>query len=65
MTLTTLSIPCPNCKKPVLMTADFPQRPFCSERCRLIDLGAWADESHRIAGAAVELDIWTEEVGPK
>jgi len=47
------------------MTADFPQRPFCSERCRLIDLGAWADESHRIAGAAVELDIWTEEMGPK
>lgn len=65
MTLTTLSIPCPTCKKNVLMTADFPQRPFCSERCRLIDLGAWVDESHRIAGEAVELDIWTEEVGPK
>jgi len=25
-------------------------RPFCSERCRLIDLGAWADETYRIAG---------------
>ncbi|MEX0951118.1 MAG: DNA gyrase inhibitor YacG [Gammaproteobacteria bacterium] len=24
-------------------------RPFCSERCRLLDLGAWFDESHRIA----------------
>lgn len=65
MTLTTLSIPCPSCKKPVLMTPDFPQRPFCSDRCRLIDLGAWADERHRIAGEAVELDIWTEELGPK
>jgi hypothetical protein len=27
-----------------------PFRPFCSERCKLIDFGAWADESHRIAG---------------
>lgn len=27
-----------------------PFRPFCSERCKLLDLGAWADESHRIAG---------------
>jgi len=25
-------------------------RPFCSERCRLIDLGEWANESHRIPG---------------
>jgi hypothetical protein len=25
-------------------------RPFCSKRCRLIDLGAWASESHRIKG---------------
>jgi endogenous inhibitor of DNA gyrase (YacG/DUF329 family) len=25
-------------------------RPFCSERCRLIDLGEWASESHRIKG---------------
>ncbi|MCU7857439.1 MAG: DNA gyrase inhibitor YacG, partial [Candidatus Thiodiazotropha sp. (ex Lucinoma borealis)] len=24
-------------------------RPFCSERCRLIDLGDWLDESHRIS----------------
>jgi endogenous inhibitor of DNA gyrase (YacG/DUF329 family) len=27
-----------------------PFRPFCSERCRLIDLGAWAGEDHRIPG---------------
>jgi endogenous inhibitor of DNA gyrase (YacG/DUF329 family) len=25
-------------------------RPFCSKRCQLLDLGAWADESHSIAG---------------
>lgn len=28
--------------------ATSPFRPFCSERCRLIDLGAWASESYRI-----------------
>ncbi len=41
--------PCPICRKPV----DWNQadtRPFCSERCRLIDLGEWFDESRRIPG---------------
>jgi endogenous inhibitor of DNA gyrase (YacG/DUF329 family) len=42
-------IKCPQCKKPVLWQ-DNPDRPFCSERCRLVDLGRWADESYRIAG---------------
>lgn len=42
-------ITCPQCRKPVLWQ-DNPDRPFCSERCRLIDLGQWADESYRIAG---------------
>jgi endogenous inhibitor of DNA gyrase (YacG/DUF329 family) len=31
-----------------------PWRPFCSERCKLIDLGAWAAEKHAIPGSAVE-----------
>jgi len=42
-------IKCPQCKKPVLWQ-DNPDRPFCSERCRLVDLGRWADDSYRIAG---------------
>jgi hypothetical protein len=37
---------CPICKKPVALRD--PQMPFCSERCRLIDLGKWADEEYRI-----------------
>lgn len=37
---------CPICKKPVSVNA--PEMPFCSERCRLIDLGKWADEGYRI-----------------
>ena len=39
---------CPSCAKLVRWTADFPYRPFCSERCKLIDLGQWASERYRI-----------------
>jgi endogenous inhibitor of DNA gyrase (YacG/DUF329 family) len=39
---------CPRCGKPVPWSTDNPYRPFCSERCRLIDLGQWATESYRI-----------------
>ena len=45
-----LEVACPQCRKKVQWREDNPYRPFCSERCRLIDLGAWADGSHRIAG---------------
>lgn len=39
---------CPICRKKVeRQNADFP---FCSERCRLIDLGNWSDGSYTIAG---------------
>ncbi|MGK2945675.1 MAG: DNA gyrase inhibitor YacG [Desulfuromonadales bacterium] len=40
-------IKCPQCRK-VVIWQDNPHRPFCSERCKLIDLGQWADESYRI-----------------
>jgi uncharacterized protein len=42
-------IVCPLCKKETAWK-DNPHRPFCSERCRLIDLGTWASEGYRIAG---------------
>ena len=38
---------CPICRQPTSWD-DNPWRPFCSERCKLIDLGAWASESYRI-----------------
>lgn len=46
---TPRSFPCPRCKKPSQWT-DNPYRPFCSERCKLIDLGAWASEEYKING---------------
>ncbi|MES1981465.1 MAG: DNA gyrase inhibitor YacG [Pseudomonadota bacterium] len=41
-------VACPQCGKDVIWNNDNPYRPFCSERCKLIDLGQWATESYRI-----------------
>lgn len=41
---------CPVCGKPAPFDSGNPFRPFCSERCKLIDLGQWANESYRIPG---------------
>lgn len=40
--------PCPQCGKPARFDASNAFRPFCSERCRLIDLGQWANESYSV-----------------
>ncbi|MBL7049857.1 MAG: DNA gyrase inhibitor YacG [Nitrospira sp.] len=42
-----MNIKCPKCKKTVSWN-DNPFRPFCSERCKTNDLGAWAAEEYRI-----------------
>ncbi len=41
-------VACPQCGKEVVWSAKNPYRPFCSERCKLIDLGPWANEGYRI-----------------
>ena len=41
---------CPICKKEV--APDAPDFPFCSERCKLIDLGNWSAEKYRISTPA-------------
>jgi endogenous inhibitor of DNA gyrase (YacG/DUF329 family) len=41
-------VSCPQCGARVEWTQASPFRPFCSQRCKLIDLGAWASESYRI-----------------
>lgn len=55
-------IRCPICKKEARWDEN-PFRPFCSERCRLIDLGKWASEEYRIAGE--KKDIPDEDTGEK
>ena len=50
-------VTCPTCGKRVKWTTSNPDRPFCSERCKLIDLGAWADEQHKISGNSTQDDV--------
>jgi len=47
-------VQCPTCSAPVPWTEESRFRPFCSERCRTIDLGDWAAERRRIAGEPSE-----------
>jgi endogenous inhibitor of DNA gyrase (YacG/DUF329 family) len=50
---------CPTCKKPVTSKdADFP---FCSERCRLIDLGKWASGKYVISSPVSDTDDDVDE----
>ncbi|WP_273150078.1 DNA gyrase inhibitor YacG [Methylophaga thiooxydans] len=44
------TVTCPQCGKTVKWEQKELWKPFCSERCKLIDLGEWATEGHRIAG---------------
>ncbi len=46
----TPKVDCPVCKKTVIWSEASPYRPFCSERCKLIDFGDWATEAHAIPG---------------
>jgi endogenous inhibitor of DNA gyrase (YacG/DUF329 family) len=42
------TVKCPTCERLVQWTVTSEYRPFCSERCKLIDLGEWATESYAI-----------------
>ena len=46
----TKTVPCPQCGQSVAWQDEQIWKPFCSERCKLIDLGDWASESHCITG---------------
>jgi uncharacterized protein len=56
-----LTVKCPNCKRPVLWSADNIFKPFCCERCKLIDLGEWANEEKAIPGDPLTIEIDNEE----
>ena len=45
---TPLKVSCPHCGKEHVWSSDNRWRPFCSERCKQIDLGAWANEEYRV-----------------
>lgn len=53
-----LTVKCPTCHKGVQWEGN-PHRPFCSERCRTIDLGAWTEERFKLPGD--EPDFFADE----
>jgi endogenous inhibitor of DNA gyrase (YacG/DUF329 family) len=57
---TIKTIPCPRCRKEAPWEGN-PDRPFCSARCRMIDLAAWADGEYRVPGEKRPSDEETEE----
>lgn len=57
--MTKTQIKCPQCGRLTFYSPENPSRPFCSERCKLIDLGQWASEGYRIPTQPTE--GYTEE----
>ncbi len=51
----TKTLPCPICKKPVAL--DSADVPFCSDRCRVIDLGKWASGDYKISSPVLDPDL--------
>jgi endogenous inhibitor of DNA gyrase (YacG/DUF329 family) len=54
--------PCPRCGSLIRWEGN-PYRPFCSQRCKLIDLGRWIDEQYRIDGEKANDDDQKEGRG--
>ena len=48
-------VKCPTCRREIDWSSS-PFRPFCSERCRMIDLGAWLSEQRSIAGDTTPME---------
>jgi uncharacterized protein len=58
------TVNCPQCGKPAHWDPSNRFRPFCSERCRLIDLGAWANENYRIPVSEPAEEIDDDQSAP-
>lgn len=57
-------VKCPTCKKLNEFSSQNVYRPFCSERCSTLDLGAWADEKYRVPVGEQESRSVNENQGP-
>ena len=49
-------VTCPTCGGDSVYAAENPYRPFCSERCKNVDFGAWATESYRVPAPSTSAD---------
>jgi uncharacterized protein len=61
MTIDKKSITCPTCGKKGTWTSENSFKPFCSERCKLIDLGEWASGTYHVPGETVDPEEWPED----
>jgi endogenous inhibitor of DNA gyrase (YacG/DUF329 family) len=59
------TVPCPRCGRPAAFTPENEWRPFCSERCRTIDLGNWAAERYRVPEPPAKADGNEEQETPE
>jgi uncharacterized protein len=50
---------CPICKTPTDSDSN-PEFPFCSERCRLLDLGSWANEKYVVSEPALDETLFED-----
>ena len=57
-------ITCPTCGKKNTWLPENAFRPFCSDRCKLIDLGEWANETRKIPGEPIEFDPFSSDDNP-
>jgi endogenous inhibitor of DNA gyrase (YacG/DUF329 family) len=55
-------VPCPECGGLSEFSPENPFRPFCSERCKLIDLGVWASEGYKIPTPITAEDLESEDL---
>ena len=55
------NITCPNCKKKNTWHPENASRPFCSDRCKLIDLGEWASETRKIPGDPIDPNLSSDD----
>jgi endogenous inhibitor of DNA gyrase (YacG/DUF329 family) len=57
----TQRVTCPTCGGDSVFAPSNPSRPFCSERCKNIDLGAWASEDFRMPVNGLPEDLLTDD----
>ena len=57
------TVSCPNCGTKLAWTTENFYRPFCSERCKQIDLGAWAEEKYTIPAVNLPDDPEASDLG--
>jgi len=58
-------VSCPQCGIAVPWTSESRYRPFCSQRCKMIDLGAWASEAYRVPAAEKDEDDASNDGGDR